>query len=173
MSAIGLLLVCATFVRASPPEPQNPADGLLRALDSAGMRSYTAAGRPGDPLNVVVIGSEDELLRLMAAARWDPADPITVRSSLRIAIDSVARKPYPDAPVSHLYVNGKKQDLAFEQPAASNPSKRHHVRFWRLDPADPADPSAEESCGSEKRTLLAAQGNLTGIAFVEIPQQEN
>ncbi len=27
--------------------------------------------------------------------------------------------------------------------------------------------------GSEKRTLLAAQGNLTGIAYVEIPQQEN
>jgi hypothetical protein len=27
--------------------------------------------------------------------------------------------------------------------------------------------------GSEKRTLLAAQGNLTGIAFVELPQQEN
>jgi hypothetical protein len=27
--------------------------------------------------------------------------------------------------------------------------------------------------GSEKRTLLAAQGNVTGIAYVEIPQQEN
>jgi hypothetical protein len=27
--------------------------------------------------------------------------------------------------------------------------------------------------GSEKRTLLAAQGNLTGVAYVEIPQQEN
>jgi hypothetical protein len=27
--------------------------------------------------------------------------------------------------------------------------------------------------GSEKRTLLAAQGNLTGIAYAEIPQKEN
>jgi len=27
--------------------------------------------------------------------------------------------------------------------------------------------------GSEKRTLLAAQGNLTGIAYVELPQKEN
>jgi len=27
--------------------------------------------------------------------------------------------------------------------------------------------------GSQKRTLLAVQGNLTGIAYVEIPQQEN
>jgi hypothetical protein len=27
--------------------------------------------------------------------------------------------------------------------------------------------------GSEKQTVLAAQGNLTGIAYVEIPQKEN
>ena len=137
--AICLLLACAIFVHASETEQQDPADWLLRALAPAGTRSYTSAGRPGDPLNVVVIGDEDELLRIMAQARWDPADPITVRSSLRIAIDSVARKPYPDAPVSNLYVNGKKQDLAFEQPAAGNPSKRHHVRFWRIDPGGVPD----------------------------------
>jgi hypothetical protein len=32
-------------------------------------------------------------------------------------------------------VNGRKQDLAFEQAVVS-PSKRHHVRFWRADSPD-------------------------------------
>lgn len=108
-----------------------------RALNAVGTRSFTSAGRPGDPLNIAVVASEDELLRIMANAHWDPADPITVRSSLRIAIDSVARRHYADAPVSSLYINGKKQDLAFEQAVVS-PSKRHHVRFWRADPPDSA-----------------------------------
>ncbi len=27
--------------------------------------------------------------------------------------------------------------------------------------------------GSEKRAILAAQGNITGIAFAELPQKEN
>ena len=115
------------------------ADPRLTVLGSTDAHSFTRSGHPGDPLNIAVIGGEDELLRLMADAHWEPADPITVRSSLRIAIDTVARRPYVDAPVSDLYVNGKKQDLAFEQPAASNPSRRHHVRFWRVDPQDPAD----------------------------------
>jgi hypothetical protein len=135
--AFYLLLVRATFVQAS--ELQGPTEGQRLILNSTSTRSFTHAGRPGDPLNIAVVGSEDELLRIMAAALWDPADPITVKSSLRIAVDSVVRKPYIDAPVSNLYVNGKKQDLAFEQPAANNPSKRHHVRFWRMDPPNRLD----------------------------------
>jgi hypothetical protein len=108
------------------------------ALAAAGTRSFTYKGVPGDPLNLAFVGTEDDLLRLMAKAGWFPADPITFKSSLRIALDSVARRPYTDAPVSSLFVHDRKQDLAFEQPAANNPSKRHHVRLWRLDAAEPA-----------------------------------
>jgi hypothetical protein len=137
--AFYLPLACATCAHASGSEPQGPNDELRLELDSTGTRSFTHASRLGDPLNIAVVCSEDELLRIMASALWDPADPITVRSSLRIAIDSVVRKPYADAPVSNLFVNGKKQDLAFEQRTANNPSKRHHVRFWRIDPPNPSE----------------------------------
>jgi hypothetical protein len=136
--AFCLPLVYSSSARASGTASQDAADEWRAALNATGTRSFTSAGRPGDPLNIAVICSEDELLRIMAAARWSPADPITVRSSLRITIDSVVRRPYADAPVSNLYVNGKKQDLAFEQAAASNPSKRHHVRFWRMEPPEPS-----------------------------------
>ncbi|WP_347261190.1 LssY C-terminal domain-containing protein [Rudaea sp.] len=108
------------------------------ALAAAGTRSSTPKGAPGDPLNLAFVGGEDDLLRLMAKAGWFPADPITLRSSLRITMDSIVRRPYVDAPVSSLYVDGRKQDLAFEQPAANNPSKRHHVRFWRIAAPGPA-----------------------------------
>ena len=134
--ALSLSFLCTSFAQALEPASPPAAAARHPALDSAGTRSFTSNGVPGDPLNIAFVGSEDELLHLMADARWDPADPITFRSSLRIAIDSVARRPYVDAPVSNLYVNGEKQDLAFEQPAANNPSKRHHVRFWRLERLD-------------------------------------
>lgn len=137
VSAICLLLILAGVVRAAAAELQDLTEAFAGAFDSMDSRSYTHAGRPGDPLNIAIIASEEELLRTMARAGWEPADPITVRSSLRIALDSVAHKPYPDAPVSNLYVRGRKQDLAFEQPAGSSPSKRHHVRFWRMESADP------------------------------------
>lgn len=75
--------------------------------------THDAEGIPGDPLNVALVG--DELVAAMLAARWEPADPITLRSSLKIARSVVLHRPDPEAPVSALYVFGRKQDLAFEQ----------------------------------------------------------
>jgi len=48
----------------------------------------------------------------------------------------VLDKPYAHAPVSDLYVWGRKQDAAFEQPVGQSPNQRHHVRFWRSREVD-------------------------------------
>jgi len=91
---------------------------------------------PGDPLNIALIGQERDLSKSMLAAGWHPADPLTLESCLRIAGDTVMHRPYTDAPVSNLYVWGRKQDLAFEQSVGHDPRRRHHVRFWRSDELD-------------------------------------
>jgi hypothetical protein len=102
--------------------------------------THTANGIPGDPINLALVGSEEELVRAMIAAKWYPADPITLRSSLRIAADSVFRRPDDEAPVSDLFLFGRKQDLAFEQPVGNSPRQRHHVRFWRWDQEENGQP---------------------------------
>lgn len=99
--------------------------------------THTADGIPGDPLNVSLIGTEIDLKRIMRAAQWYPADPLSLRSRLEIASAAVFEHPYDDAPVSSLYLWGRKEDLAFEQPVGNDPRQRHHVRFWRSDKRDP------------------------------------
>jgi hypothetical protein len=99
--------------------------------------THTGSGIPADPLNVALIGTSDDVLRIMVTAKWDSADPLTLRSSVGIAAATVLRRPYDDAPVSNLYLWGRKEDLAFEQPVGSNPKQRHHVRFWQSDKVDP------------------------------------
>ena len=95
--------------------------------------TQTADGHPGDPLNIALEGGEQEAVRAMLAAGWYPADPITFSTSVRIAVDTALRRPDDDAPVSPLYLFGRKQDLAFEQPVPGGPRHRHHVRYWRWD----------------------------------------
>jgi len=95
--------------------------------------THTSSGIPGDPVNVALLGPESDVIRALVAAKWHPADPLTFRSSVRIAVDSVFRRPDEDAPVSTLELFGRKQDLAFEQPVGDSPRQRHHVRFWRSD----------------------------------------
>ena len=98
------------------------------ALADAPKTTVTAQGIPGDPLNLGLIGPEPDLIRALTDAGWVPADPITLRTSMAIARSVLTGKPDPDAPVSNLYVFGRRQDLAFEKaagnerpPAASRP----------------------------------------------------
>lgn len=98
--------------------------------------THTKTGIPGDPINVALIGTQHEVMQIMVAAKWYPADPLTMRSCLEIAGATVLKRPYETAPVSNLFLWGRKQDLAFEQPVGNNPRRRHHVRFWRSEKTD-------------------------------------
>ena len=50
---------------------------------------------------------------------------------------AVLSRTYDDAPVSNLYLFGRKEDLAFEQTGGGTTRRRrHHVRFWRSDKLD-------------------------------------
>ena len=108
------------------------------ALARSPRHTTTSRGHQGDAVNVAFIGSEEELHRVLAVARWYAADPITLETSLRIAADVVLHKPYAHAPVSDLYLWGRRQDVAFEQPVGDSPKQRHHVRFWRSRELDRA-----------------------------------
>ncbi|WP_435005209.1 LssY C-terminal domain-containing protein [Tundrisphaera lichenicola] len=101
------------------------------SMETAPKTSLTSQGIPGDPLNVGLIGTEEEVVGSLIHSGWDAADPVTLRSSLRIAGSVLRDRPYVDAPVSPLFVFGRKQDLAFEKPVGQNASHRHHVRFWK------------------------------------------
>ncbi|MCI0333601.1 MAG: LssY C-terminal domain-containing protein [Planctomycetes bacterium] len=93
--------------------------------------TQTKDGHPGDPLNVSLIGTEEQIDTIMQAAKWYPAAALGLRSDLKIAADTVLKRPDDKAPVSKLYLFGRKEDLAFEQPVGNNPRQRHHVRFWK------------------------------------------
>jgi len=100
------------------------------ALDDVPRITLTTTGLHGDPINVALVGTKDELIAAMVAAKWQPADPITFKSSVKLVKSVVLRRPDETAPVSNLYLWKRKEDLAFEQEVGKDASRRHHVRFW-------------------------------------------
>jgi len=102
--------------------------------------THTGNGVPGDPLNIALIGSEAEIIAAMSAAGWRSADPLGLRSDVRITVDTLLDKPDPSAPVSKLFLFGRKEDLAFEKAIGNSPRERNHVRFWRSDKTDEGRP---------------------------------
>jgi len=103
------------------------------SLDDVPGITTTTTGIPGDPVNVALTGTKQDVERIMHAAKWFPANPLGLKSDIKIAADTVLDRPYEEAPVSSLYLYGRKEDLAFEKPVGDNPQQRNHVRFWKSD----------------------------------------
>src|SRR5712672_854230 len=94
------------------------------------MVTSTAQGIPGGPINVGLIGAREDVAAAFHAAGWYPADPITLRTSLEIIGSVLLDRSYKAAPVSPLYFDGRREDLAFEKPEGISADRRQHVRLW-------------------------------------------
>lgn len=128
-----LVMFVARVIRAGRHLRRASREGRLvsrAAMEGLPLTCLRRDGVPGDPLNVRVLASESQLGAAFANAGWYRADEITLITSLRIAIDSILARKYSTAPVSNLYLFGRRQDIAFEQPGRSV-RERDHVRFWK------------------------------------------
>jgi hypothetical protein len=94
-------------------------------------RTETGDGLLGDPINIAFNGKREQLIAAMEAAGWSQAETLNFKSSLKMIYSAVGGTNYPTAPVSPLFVFGKKQEFAFERDLDGNPRKRHHIRFWK------------------------------------------
>ena len=120
-SVLLLLAVLIALLRFYPYTPNFPAYPRI---------THTKSGAEGDPLNLIFVGSQEQITRSFHQAGWLIPDPITPQTSEKIAVASLAHRSYPTAPVSNLYVFGRVQDLAFEKPT-HDVANRGHIRLWK------------------------------------------
>ncbi len=88
------------------------------------------AGKAGDPINIQIVGTDGQVGAAFTTAAWYRADEIDLVTSIRISLDSVLGRAYSTAPVSNLYLYGRKEDLAFERPGHTV-RQRDHIRLWQ------------------------------------------
>jgi LssY C-terminus len=120
------------------------------ALAGQSMRTRTAQGIPGDPLNVGLVGDKEEVIAAFTLIGWRVADALSLGSDLKIAESVVLNRPYDGAPVSRLFYEEREQDLSFEKEAGASADQRHHVRLWKV-----LDKSAGGSAGGREVWLGA------------------
>jgi hypothetical protein len=104
----------------------------LKILQRKRVPSFTITGDglPGDPVNLVLIGTLQELQAAFAIAGWSKADRLGLASSWHMVRAFVLKSPYATAPFSTLYLFGRGQDMGFQKAIDNSPRKRHHIRFW-------------------------------------------
>ncbi len=107
---------------------------VRRLLDSSALRSAAKdSGRPADLVNIVFLGTRDEIDRAFYAAGWSGPQRGSAVSLFRMYHSAVQRIGYRMAPMAQLTLNGKPADAAYEK-SLDTFSKRHHLRLWKQQP---------------------------------------
>jgi len=92
-------------------------------------RTYTGKGKEADLVNVLFLGSREQMGMAFRAAGWINADRISTRSVLREFRAFLTLSNYPNAPITTQYLQGQRQEVTWQRSFNSY-SRRDHVRLW-------------------------------------------
>lgn len=86
-----------------------------------------------EPISLVLVGSEDDILRAFTRAGWTLADAPTPVRVIKEAIAALRNQPDPTGPATPAFFMDRPQSLTFEKPDSGRPSirRRHHTRLWK------------------------------------------
>jgi LssY C-terminus len=114
-----------------PPEIPIPA---LTAdiIEEIPLRVTDPQGNPGDMVNVLIIGTEDELVQTFTAAGWVKVDSTVGNTVVSGLLNTLEKRDYLTMPMSILYLFKRPQDYGF---AHAEPVRvamsRNHLRAWK------------------------------------------
>jgi LssY C-terminus len=90
------------------------------------------AKNPGDMVNVLLIGTQDQVVQVFTAAGWVQVDKTVRETAMNAILESLEKKNYLTMPMSELYLFGRAQDYGF---AHAEPVRvamsRNHLRVWK------------------------------------------
>jgi len=131
-----------------------------------------------DPVNIILVGTKEDLIKAFIKIGWVKADKLNIRSSEKMIRTFLVNKPYPEAPFSNLYLFGRRQDIGFQQSIGNSPRKRHHIRFWAINKDKVIDPFDKKFWNKKQKikpdkifTWVGAASEDTGFAFARLTYQ--
>lgn len=118
ITAYGLVPAAIRLIRIIKPAKHLP------------LYCVTPDGFASDPINIGILGTRRQLIAAMEKSGWHMADRHSIKNAARTGIATLIKTTYKNAPVSSLFLFGRRQDLAFQIPLEDKSGNRHHVRFW-------------------------------------------
>jgi hypothetical protein len=90
------------------------------------------AGKPGDMVNVLIVGTQDQMVHAFTTAEWVQVDKTVGNTALNAVMDSLEKKDYLTMPMSTLFLFNRPQDYGFAhgEPVRVAMS-RNHLRVWK------------------------------------------
>jgi len=95
-------------------------------------RVSDSANNPGDMVNVLIVGTQDQVIQVFTSAGWVQVDTSVSSTVINAILESLDKKNYLTMPMSTLYLFNRPQDYGF---AHAEPVRvamsRNHLRLWK------------------------------------------
>jgi hypothetical protein len=126
----GLSTAAAAAIGGPPETPvASITPALLRKIPR---RVSDPQGKPGDMVNILLVGPQEQVVQVFARAGWVQVDRSVQDAVVKAVIDSLEKKDYLTMPMSTLYLFDRPQDYGF---AHAEPVRvamsRNHLRVWK------------------------------------------
>ena len=87
---------------------------------------------PGDMVNVLIVGTQEQVVQVFTSAGWVEVDKSVRNTAMNAVLNSLEKKDYLTMPMSTLFLFDRAQDYGF---AHAEPVKlamsRNHLRVWK------------------------------------------
>lgn len=133
--------IVAVFNYAHPLAARTPPEQIAIALSEkdfpaslfavAPRSSEDIVGRTMEPINVILVGLEADMVKAFTEAGWEPTDSISIGSSWRMLIAELHNRPPPRAPGLPTFWHGQPNRRGYQRldPRGSG-RERHHLHIW-------------------------------------------
>jgi hypothetical protein len=94
------------------------------------LRVMTTKNVGADLLNIVFLGSEDEVNAAFREAGWHTADPVSKHTVMKYFYALLNNSGYAQQPMTTFYLDGKPEEMNW-QKSLNSYDRRDHLRIWQ------------------------------------------
>jgi hypothetical protein len=145
---------------AAPPNStedslSDSSDNLDMLVEPLPWRVTTTKNVDADLLNLVFLGSKDQVNAAFRQAGWQNADPVSRRTVLRNMYALLNNSGYQREPMRTFLLDGKPEDMNW-QKSLNSYGRRDHLRIWQWK-ADEAARSVNDSAPNPAQNSIQNQ----------------
>jgi len=115
------------------------ADRLNETVDQLPLRVTTGKNVGADMINLVFLGSEDQVKAAFREAGWHNADHAGRRTYMKNFYALLNNSGYAEQPMMTFYLNGRPEDMNWQKDLNSY-GRRDHIRIWQWTSKEYAEP---------------------------------
>ncbi len=121
-------------------------------------------GNPGDLVNFVIVGTQQQVTDALKAAAWIPADKTNKDAVVSALLATLQKNVYVSVPMSMLYLFGRPQDFGYQRAeAVMVAAQRHHFRIWNAPFSTPQNQTIWVGAGTHDVGIERDQRSANAI----------